>query len=200
MGKRYIPWIDLLLYGGLIVVSIVSVIIALCTDQEWPVEKILVISTIPTAVVVVSLIILLKKLLSRPDFTTRYGVAVWCNDIEKIDNQLMDRAVQFYINEMVVRALVKEDELLSMFQGATVEWRKKPIGMYGIGWAIKEAAGAQQGKSVVVHWKGTIRGSALFHEFHHMVDETILKKPIDYKHEDKKWWAIIDQMRGKCDC
>jgi hypothetical protein len=84
-----------------------------------------------------------------------------------------------------------------MLRGARIEWSSKPITLVGRFWSVRDKAGLQQGKGVMVHWQGSVLTSALFHELHHMVDEIILKRGPDYKHEDKEWWDLVPELKRR---
>lgn len=193
--KKYFPWADLFLYGGLALASIISVIIAACTTQEWSIGKIMPLVLVPLAFTGIATLVVLKKLSTKPDFMTKQGVHVWSGGIKEVTKDLMERAIDYYIEKLPEKSLIHEEELRIMFFGSKIEWTKSRIGLIGIGWAVKDVAGLQQRRSVVVEWKGSIRKSALFHEFHHMVDEIVKGIPPDYKHENEYWWKIIPILK-----
>ena len=192
---KYIPWTDIVLYGGLAVVSVGAAVWAGLTPQEWNVGKIVALIAVPVAFVALALIVILGKLFSRPDYHTKQGVAVWSvngrpnkHQMDAAFELLIDTLPGLYKDPGAITSLMLEH----LVKGVKVEWRDKPLTVFSrYGWAVKDKAGLQQGKAIMVHWQGSITDSAFYHEMGHMIRQEVLCKPIDYKHEDTDWWTMM---------
>lgn len=205
--RGYVPWADWLLYGGLALVAVVGAVIAAITPQYWDTGKILVLILVPAAFVVVASIVLISKYWSRPDFISKHNISVWTDGIA-IDKDQFERLTYVFVRilpALIQTYIPKEDEdrrslstgaLRAMLHNARVEWRKKPITLLSrLGWSVKDKAGLQQGRGVMLHWTGSIVSSAYYHELLHMVDEVILKREPDYAHRDVNWWGLVAHLK-----
>lgn len=87
--------------------------------------------------------------------------------------------------------------LVEMLSGARIVWSKDPVSSFTRFWQIHDVNGLQKGKGIEVRWMGSVSESALFHELHHMVDEIILRRSPDYKHEAEAWWDSVRVLKAK---
>jgi hypothetical protein len=204
--RRFIPWTDIAVYGGLAVLSVVGAVWAALTPQEWEVGGIVVLIVVPLAFVVLAGVVVGRKLLSRPSFVVR-GMGVWtCPGQGEHIKSRMDAALAHLIHVfpsiMRGRGFAEGmepgklgDALKDLLIGARCMWREGPLTVFSrLGWAVKDKAGLQSGKSIMVQWTGTISGSAWHHEIGHMVRQLVLKKQPDYKHEDREWWDAVREL------
>lgn len=206
--RGYIPWKDWLLFGGLALLSVVGSVIAGLTPQEWNTGKVVVLVLVPAAFVTIAVIVLLAKYRSKPDFVDKHGIAVWTDGIPEVSNtENFERLVFVFIRVLpaLIRRQLSPDgpewrvtskNLKKMFRGSRVEWSRKPISLFSRwGWSMKDKAGLQQGKGVMVHWNGSMATSALYHEFFHMVDEIILRR-YDPTHSRRSWWSLVPELKA----
>jgi hypothetical protein len=205
--RGYIPWKDWLLFGGLAALSVVGSVIAALTPQEWEPGGIAVLIIVPMAFVGIAITVLVRKYQSRPDYTDKHGIAVWTDDIPEVNNaEKFERLVYVFIRALpeVIKPQfpsgsperdVTMRKLKDMFMGSRIEWSRNPISLFSRwGWSMKDKAGLQQGKGTLVHWNGSMIGSAMYHEFLHMVDEIILKR-YDPTHANRLWWALVPELK-----
>lgn len=211
--RRFIPWTDIAVYGGLALLSVVASLLAVITPQEWTTGGIIAAITAPLAFVVLAIVIIGGKLLRRPDYQAllnSYGghtgsVAVWTVAGEPVRDDMEDALSHFAVGAADRLTAIgtyhsmlhigRYEKCWSMLAGASIEWSKGKVGAMGIGWKVKDKAGLQSGKYIKLQWTGSIKNSALFHELGHMVQELILKRPIpDYKHEDTEFWDMISEI------
>lgn len=192
--RRFIPWTDIAVYGGLALVAVAGAIFAALTPQEWPVGKVFAVMAVPLAFVVLAIIVIGGKWQARPDYISRTSAAIW-TVLGSPGMSDMDKALWHFINEIVLHADVSYDQAGDMISTASIEWRKGKVGAIGFGWHVKGKAGLQQGKHILLEWPGSIKESVLFHELGHMVQELVLKRPApDYWHEDVDFWEIISEI------
>lgn len=211
--KRYVPWLDILTYGGLALVAVAACVVAAVTVQEWDTGKIVALTVVPAAFVLIAVLVLVTKFKSRPRYVAEYKVGVWTN-VEVMGNYEpsrtgTNRALRGFVDglpkliEQNAGRLKEEetkitsDALIKMLDGATIEWRWNYISLMGIGWTVKDKAGLQRGKAVMVKWERNIFATALYHELLHMVDEVVLGREPDYRHENKPWWDLIPDLKKK---
>lgn len=218
--KRPFPWLDLYIFGTFSLISLVTTLWCLIRYELAP-EAIVALILSTAGFIGVSALIIVGKLLTRPTFVTRHNTWVWTNNTY-VTRDLMESAIDMFIyrfpivvSEAVhsavtavgvpsktssaqitsaIAARVTDDAMRNMFAGARIEWRDSSITMVGLGWHADGKAGLQKGKGIVVQWNGTIIGSAFIHELLHMVDEVVLQREPDYKHERKEWWALEAQL------
>jgi len=207
MMRRYIPWEDWLLFGGMAAGATLGSVCAALTPQEFPLGKIVTLISVPLAFIVIAVIVLVSKYRSRPSFVDQHGISVWNGDVKNITRASFEANVNFFIATLprLIRSQfpdgalehrVTGEQLDKMFDGARVEWQKGAITLLSKwGWSIKDKAGLQQGKAIRVQWGRTIADSALFHECLHMVDELVLQRAPDYAHENKSWWALVSELK-----
>jgi len=207
--RRRLPIIDILVYGGLGLFAVIAAIIAFVTPQEWDAAKLGILIGVCGGMLVLCIVVLLSKALRRPSYITKQGVAVYAVN----EGTLQDKtnwspteldvvdALDFFVRNLP-RYLpeVHENDLINMLKDSVVEFQEKPVGAIGIGWLVKDKAGLQQGKAMLVQWPGTIARSAFFHELMHMVDECCLQvkgwKP-DYEHTKEPLWdAQAEVLQG----
>ena len=203
--KKSIPWIDFILYGGLALLSLAGVVLTLIVGTELP--GYIVAGATATGFVVIAVVVFFRWWNSRPDYYVDPGVSIWNSGIPELTAQAMKTVFEYYIR-MLPKIIgdfgmadrypeVTANALREMLRNARVEWTRKPITLIARFWSVKDKAGLQQGKGVMVHWQGSVKDSALFHELHHMVDEIILKRGPDYKHEDKEWWHLVPELKQR---
>lgn len=203
--RRFIPWTDIALYGGLAAVSTAGSLWAAFTPQEWTVGAIVAAIIVPLGFIVVAAVVIGGKLLSRPDYHV-YGMHVWTADGDQPVGSRMKEAVKHFIETFpgIARAhgfdgRIQSGTLEELFRGVSCEWRSKPLTVFSRwGWSVKDKAGLQSGKSIMVQWLGSITGSAWHHEVGHMVRQLLLHKSVDYRHEDEEWWAAIRRVKEDC--
>lgn len=191
--RRFIPWVDIAVYGGLALLSVAASLLAVLTPQEWTNGKIVLAVATPLVFVVLAVIIVSGKWSKRPDYILGSGVAVWTAGDKRPHLQCMTNAIAHFA--ISASGLVCDHKTMKKFLfGICVEWTTKRVGMIGYGWKVTDKAGLQSGKHIKLQWTGSIKESALFHELGHMVQELILKRPTpDYKHEDP-FWNIISEI------
>lgn len=211
--RRYVPWLDILTYGGMALAAVVACVIAAVTIQEWDTGKVVTLTTVPAAFVLIAVLVLVKKFKAYPRYVAEYKVGVWTN-VEIMGNYEpsrtgMNRALRGFVEELPrlieqnaerlqeEETNITSEDLAEMLKGATVEWRWDYISLMSIGWTVKDAAGLQRGRSVMVKWSRNIFATALYHELLHMVDEIVIGREPDYKHENKSWWDLIPDLKKK---
>jgi len=205
--RRYIPWVDILLYGGMAVLAVAAEVFVLFFAEGVTVVGHTVMGAATAAFISVAAVVLLKRYTSRPDYIDNHGVAVWTGGVHVLRDDLrVYRVMQFFAQRLPALMVaefpaylhgnaVTTESILNMYYGMRIEWRRKPLNvMSRWGWTMKDKAGLQQGKGVKLHWKGSVVDSALYHELLHAVDELILQQPPDYKHE-KAWWKLIVPLK-----
>jgi len=200
---QFFSLIDLLVFGGSILVVSAVTLLAVFTDQSWDITKILVLACVYIVTVLIDLIFLFKGYFSKPDFITRHGTKIWIGKCP-ISVGDMNDILDFYIERLPKLCKVSElayprsitvSTLQQMLNNASIVWSDRPPSVIGIGWCIKEAAGFQRGKQILLHFKDNLLESALFHELHHMIDEIILGVKPDYKHERTQWWNLVPILK-----
>lgn len=196
---RKILLIDLLLYGGLALVSVVVSIIAALTPQEWPAGKILVLGLVPSAFVAVALVVFLSRIFTKWDYKTTQGCYVWSSKSGQPSPITVNSMLDFFEKELpklcvTYAPMITENILKFTLPDVRIEFRDKPLGLCGIGWLVKDKAGLQQGTGIMVYWTGPESIATLYHELLHLVDEEICGKAPDYKHEDIVWWSFADKL------
>lgn len=193
--KKSPPWQDIMIYGGLTLVSLICLAVVLTLDIPLP--GIITLAATSAGFLAVFLVFFIKWVLSKPDFVTLQYVGVWTDGQKEITKELMDKALKFYKENLPEMSgnIITCAQISNMLGGATIEWKKGRVSAIGIGWQAKDKAGLQSGKSIMVQWKGSISASALFHELHHMIDQCVLCVPCDYKHERLEWWSIVDRLK-----
>lgn len=199
--RRFVPWTNFIFFGGLALLALAAATWVSCYEQ--PVGALIAAWATAAGFLGVFLAVFIGWLIKRPSFVV-HGVAVWNGGVRLIHQHLMREALEFYTRRLPELAheydlpekhLINISNLTCMFPGARIEWTKKPITIIARFWKVKDKNGLQQGKGVMVRWMGSLSQSALFHELHHMVDEIILKRGPDYKHENRPWWDLVPILR-----
>lgn len=202
--RGYMPWFEIYVYSGVVlIVGIIAAILTIIYGGITPIEGMLSLWGCFVSFVLVCFLFVRQATHKQPTFVTKHGIAVWTNGVSNASQQVIEVATEFYIHSVVTdNALrvasiydkVTPAALERMFQGSTLEWKKSIITMAGYGWSVKDVAGLQQGKSVIVQWNEDIKKSALFHEWHHMVDEIVLNRAPDYAHTNILWWGVLTRI------
>lgn len=193
--KKWISWIDVFFYGFLALATTGLSILAATTQQEWSAGKIIVLILTPLIFVGLALFVILSNYFSKPDFVTKHGTAIWSGGVPGLNQSVMEKVLDFFVRTLpTMFGQITEKQILTMLDGARIEWRNKPITLYSVGWRVKDKAGLQQGKGAVVQWLGSVVGSAFFHEMLHMVDEEVLHKEPDYEHENVGFWTLESSL------
>jgi hypothetical protein len=203
--RRFVPWFNFILYGGLALLALGAATWVSCYEQ--PIGAYIAAWATAAGFLGVFVVIFFKWFSKRPDYIV-HGAAVWTAGIRYLYKQHMDDALEFYITrlpQLLEEANLEKYEgkygkvtsskLACMLVGARVEWTDRAISMATRFWTIRDANGLQQGRDVMVRWMGGIAGSALFHELHHMVDELILERGPDYAHANKAWWDLVPLLK-----
>jgi len=202
--RRGIKNCDLITFGGISLFAIVVTIGAFLTKQEWNAVKVVILLSATGGMVGLSLLYFFKKWMTRPTFVTKHGTAVWTNDIPRLDQALMEKALDHFIVRMrqEVPEVVKEAELRTMLARTGIEWQSGRVSLITTRYELKDKAGIQHGYRLLVQWKGTIADSALYHEMLHEVNEFIrlpkLKSEAektefrieDIQHKEVDWWRL----------
>lgn len=193
-AKRFFPWLDIFLFGGIGLFGVVVAILAtLNRNNTW--WGILLAWVVVSAFIAVAVTVVWGKLASRPNFITRHGVAVWTGGIEEITQQMVEQAFIDYAllmdNVTIDGITITREKLYAMYEKVMVEWSGARVSSIGNGWFIKDAAGLTKDFGILVWWPGSIRSSALFHELHHIVWREILGKQPDYDHKEVAWWRLL---------
>lgn len=202
--RGYMPWFEIYVYSGVaLIVGIIAAIATILYGTITPVEGLACLWGCVVAFMIVCYLFVLKAIDKQPTFVTQHGIAVWTNGISNASKQVIEVATEFYIHAVVTDTALRVASIYDkvtpaalerMFQGSTLEWKKSSITMAGYGWSVKDVAGLQQGKSVIVQWNDNIKQSALFHEWHHMVDEVVLNRATDCAHTNVLWWGTLTRM------
>ncbi len=206
--KRHIPWIDFVLYGGL---ALLSVVLALVFVWDTEVGGVVALLATTLGFVTVAVVVFFRWFLSQPDFVIdQYGVYVWTGDLNHLKTDtakerltevldLFVRALPEFIKkempENCPEQMVTSSDLSQMLYESRIEFCRNKITLFSkFGWTVKDKAGLQMGKGVMVRWTNSFIKSALYHELFHMVDEIILKRSPDYKHEEE-WWKLLSKLK-----
>lgn len=202
---RRVPLLNFLFFGGL---ALLAVTLAMVVNfvLNPPIGGYIAANVTAAAFLIIFLIIFIRWLISAPDAVSVHGALIWapdkqtaqeaCNYLAAYVFKLPEVLVDHYHLGRPIYERVNVDSLTMMLQGARIDLRNKPISLFSrFGWATKDKAGLQQGKSTMVYVKTTISDSALVHELHHMIDEIILKKLPDYAHAEKDWWALVPRTK-----
>lgn len=188
--RRWIPWQDFAVFGGIPLLYTALVIGAAFTSQEWPAVKLTITAVVGVALYAGFALVVLRRWCWRPTYITRMGTLVWTNGLDIESEQVADAMCFYAANVGRAHKRLDESVILSLFSTARVEFTKRPIW-----WGDRQSNGLQRGKAVVVRWLGGFGENAFFHELHHMVDEVLLGVKPDYKHERKQWWALISDLK-----
>jgi hypothetical protein len=199
---RAFPWVDFFIFGGLFLFALFCGFLVTLSGPHTVLE-LCITWGIVLVFLGISVMIVLRKYMAHPDFITIQGTYIWANGIDEIDVYDMNAALSYYVTNLPkLTALVTQKEIENMLFGACIEWRQGPITLMGLGWLVKDKEGLQKGKSIIVHYpdkqeftvQANIERSALYHEIHHMVDEVVLKREIDYMHKNTEWWNLLMKM------
>jgi len=196
---QFFSLIDLLVFGGSILVVSAATLLAIFTEQSWDVSKILALVSVYVATISIDLTFLFKGYFSEPDFVTKHGTKVWVGKCSVFIDDMND-ILDFYTEKLPQLCnkfliTITSTDLRKMLNNASIVLSDKPLSVIGIGWQIREAAGLQRGRQIIVYLKDGLIESALFHELHHMIDEIILGVKPDYKHERTQWWNLVPILK-----
>jgi hypothetical protein len=196
--KRWITPIDIIIFSILALLPIGFIVGAVLTPQHWDIPKIIASIITPLAFLGFSSGYIIKRWTQKPDYIVPLkdckedGISVWGSFVKQ---EVMKNAANYFICEFSKLTDLNELIVYNAIKQSSVQWTKTRITMMGPGWYVKDKAGLQKGKRVIVHWNGSIRMSALFHEWIHMVDDYVRgaeegpQYVPDYKHDKIKWWS-----------
>lgn len=202
--RRGAKSIDLVTFGGISLLAVVVTVGAFLIKQEWNVAKAIILLSVTGGMVAAALLYFFKKWMTRPTYVTKHGTAVWSNDIPRVDQDLMERALDHFIKIMreEVPEEATETELRNMLARTGIEWQSDRVSLITTRYELYDKAGIQHGYRLLVQWQGTIAETALFHELLHEVNEFIrlpklagLEAKIqfrlaDIRHEEADWWRL----------
>lgn len=185
---------DVLWWGLLVVLFVGMSLGAALTPQEWDWVKVVFLLVIPLGVVTIATAAVTSTVFASPDFDVviTFGelkipsvtATVWTNNVEKHAALRDDLRVALKIFVLEYHDPASAARALD---GMTIEFTPEPIKVWGR-WSYEEGkAGLQKGKSIIVHWKGSLSKSALMHELLHVVDEMV-RKGYDPEHADSAFW------------
>jgi hypothetical protein len=188
--NRYIPWAEIYVFGGLSLLSIIAVLISVFTTQEWTWITITLLIGIPGSVIGLSIFVILRKWLSRPDYITKQNVSVWTTKNNDPSKKHMEEILDYFHRKFanLIPGISIFKQLVNMSDGAQIHWEDEPISIISQqGWTIKNVAFVQKGKQIRV-LKGSVDN--FFHALGHMYIEIVLGLLPDYKYEHKIWDTI----------
>lgn len=200
--RRGVKTLDVVLFGAIVLFIAGLVVISTFFIRSWTAHKIVGLFALWASVMVVASIHYIKKWMSRPDFITKHGTAIWTNNLADITPRLMDRALCRFLDVMESeQSEVSRHELECMLARMGIEWEANRINMWVGRYEMKDKAGVQSGYRVWVHWAGNIAESALFHELLHAANETIRLPKLmpslqtefrmnDVRHMEADWWRL----------
>ena len=211
MIKKKTPIIDFIVFGCIAALGIIGAVIASCYTKD--ISALVTFWGVAGAMIMILCIVILRWRRSMPDYYNKcYGIAVWCGGEtflystkgrEQLKGMLalfMDRLPVLIKTRFAGHAIeqnVTKVALCKMLYGSGIEWQRELISRISkSGWAVTDKTGLQQGKNIAVQWQGSFIKSALYHELLHMVDEMILLRKPDYKHENKKYWAMVNELKA----
>lgn len=204
-GRRwYWPWRDLLMYGGLALASIIGAIVAAATPQEWTVGKLVVITVVPLAFTAICVMVLALRVMGIPHFTS-LGIGHWVprklrhGPTRKKMEVELQRVTSLFAELLPEEARaqgfdhrVQEDSILNRLRWVRCTWTCQRINWISRwGWEVRDKAGLQSGRSIVVQWRGSTLNSAYIHELGHLLRQQLLGLPVDYAHQDRRWWTAV---------
>jgi hypothetical protein len=195
MFKRvYNGWSLAILAVASLLISGICFAVLIAGYKTMPTGGIVTLIACGIAALGVIVIIGIYTIGNAPSYYTKHDVAVWTNGINQITKDLMEAALDTYIERVCLhRPDIKKEALLDMYSRMMVVWFTDTVGAVGIGYSLHDKEGLRGGYVIHLHWTGSVTSSALFHEVHHMVDDVILHKPSDYQHTDKAWWTVIGE-------
>lgn len=194
MRRRLFPLNDVLSYGGILLIFLAASVIALFTQQNWSAPAIFSLILVDIAAIIVLALFFTKKWNSRPDRILDNGTYVWFGNVAHKVADNTKEALQVFQDFFVGMAIRFDIE--DMLKSANIEWRKGPITQIGRGWILKKVYGFQIGYTMAVQWFENISDSAFVHELAHMVDEIVLKRTPDWKHERQDTWKTVDEINS----
>ena len=211
MINKKLPIIDFITFGCLALLGLVGAVIATCYTKD---TGALVTSWgVAGSMLLILAIIILRWKRSAPDYYNKcYGIAVWCDndkflystkgreDLKHMLILFLDRLpvlIKTRFPGDAIEQSVTKSALCKMLYGSGIEWRTEPVSLFSkSGWAVQDKAGLQQGKNIACHWQGSFIKSALCHELLHMIDEVILLRKPDYKHANKHYWGLVNELKA----
>jgi len=211
MIKKKTPWADFTIFGSISLLGLVGACVA--TYYTRDIGALITSWGVAGSMLLIFAIIIIRWKRSAPDYYNKcYGVAVWCGgdkflyatksreDLKNLLILFLDRLPTLvkakFPGESIEQRITKS-ALCKMLYGSGIEWHVEPISLFSkSGWAVQDKAGLQQGKNIAVQWQGSYIKSALYHELLHMVDELVLLRAPDYKHENKRWWALVNELKA----
>jgi hypothetical protein len=202
---KYVDIKDVALHGGLSLLATIVFVIALVADT--PLQGIIVAGLSAAGFILIAIAKVIQSKPVLPQYKTKQGTEIF-SDVESVLGNYMptpdemDQALDFFAYTLPLltssnpylsgpEQSLSQPEILRMFDGAKIHWRKDKTTMFRRYWKCVDKSGLQDGKECIVHWPGGVIQSALFHELIHMIDEVILKRAPDYAHKNMHWWELI---------
>jgi hypothetical protein len=122
------------------------------------------------------------------------GIAVWTNGVN-ISKKEMEAIIDFFITAFSQLSGIEKHRIAIALEDSSLELRLDKVKTLSQEWVIEGMEGIQKGKGVIVHWNSSVKNSALFHEWIHMVDEFV-NRNVDYKHSGP-WWRLESELLVK---
>lgn len=203
--RRGVKVIDVVVFGGISMLFVALGVGALLTPQNWPWQKILVLSLVEMVALGITTWYFVAKWLARPNLVTKHGTAIWTDGVEAITPELMDRALDHFIQGMSTEAKafdISEVAMRKMLAHTGIEWSKRRVSLTTTMYELHDKAGIQHGYRLMIQWRGTVGESALIHELLHEVNEFIRLPRIededgqvefrmdDIQHKEAEWWGL----------
>jgi len=170
---------------------------AALTPQDWPAMKVVILVGVVVGFWLMGLAAVLNTIRRKPDFEVCLSggrsLVVWTDGIKEVEPGLIRAAITHFIRTVSTTTTFTLDQLEDMLDGSGIEFRKGLLTWRGLGFVMEGKEGLQKGKWMAVHWRGSIKDSAFFHELCHMLDE-VVRNHYDPKHEDSLLWGLEHQL------
>jgi hypothetical protein len=199
--RRWIPLTDIVFFIGLFGVSLASTVGVLLTVQEWDATKTIAVALTPTLFLFFTSIFFTQRWMQKPNYIAEIqgidyesGIAVWTNGVN-ISKKEMEAIIDFFITAFSQLSGIEKHRIAIALEDSSLELRLDKVKTLSQEWVIEGMEGIQKGKGVIVHWNSSVKNSALFHEWIHMVDEFV-NRNVDYKHSGP-WWRLESELLVK---
>jgi len=198
MTRSFVHPIDFLLYGFIALIALGGSLLALSLHTNWEVGEVVTLILTDVTTLLICTIVLVKKYYSKPKWITAQKVGVWENIpwFDPVGKMRLNKAIDLFVSIVSVEKQIPKEDILSILSKLNLEWTTSKISLVGIGWAVKDKYGVQQGNNIMVYWTGTLEGSALVHEMIHFIRTQYCRLPTDYKHTDDTWWYLEAKING----